>query len=117
MRNEAHVRRLDPWKLSAGALALALAAVVARQWVPAAEAQLKTINRPQRVGAPAAAGDKGDGKKAPPAVRAAKILESARTTLLKAKPDAEGRRDKALKLVNVALGEAKALGEDEEVAQ
>ena len=105
------MRPFDPWKLSAGALAIAFVAVVGPQWLPVAEAQLKTVNRPQRV---STAADKGDGKKAPPAVRAAKILESARATLLKAKADPEGRRDKALKLVNVALGEAKALGEDEE---
>lgn len=95
----------DPWKISTCALAAAVALAVAGDWVGAAGAQ------PRPVPIPSPAPPKKDE---PPAARAAKVLDKARQTLAKAKPDKAGHRDRAIRFIAVAAQEVKALQPAEE---
>jgi hypothetical protein len=130
---------IDRWKASTFVLAGVFAALVAGRQVDAAFAQMKTVPpqgpqkivsgspppkggperiggapAPEKIGAapaePPPEGDKpGDNKKGNPAERAVKLMEAARATLMKMKPDATGRRDRALKHIETASSEAKAI--------
>lgn len=91
----------DPFRATTFVLAITFGAIVAGRAVGVAEAA-KPIPMPAQT------------KGQPPAVRAQKILDTAKSTLLKVKADSEGRRNRAMNDIGTALVEAKSLsgGED-----
>jgi len=67
---------------------------------------------PEEPGGSDGAGDgggDGDNKKGTPSERAVKLMEAARLKVGKIKPDKEGRRERALKHIDKAISEARAI--------
>jgi hypothetical protein len=124
--------KIDPWKactvvlggvfclvVAGGAVETAAAQNKAPQKIPSGSAPAPAPEGPKGpvkiVGTPppeepgAGEGGEGDNKKGTPAERAVKLMEAARTKVTKLKPDAEGRRERALKHIDQAISETRAI--------
>lgn len=125
--------KIDPWKACTVVFGGVFCLVVASGAVASAEAQGKGPQKIPSGSAPAPDGPKqgpvkivgapppedpgasedggggGDDKKGTPAERAVKLMEAARTKVNKLKPDPEGRRDRALKHIDKAISETRAI--------
>jgi hypothetical protein len=123
--------RIDPWKactvvlggifclvVTSGSIESASAQNKAPQKIPSGSAPAPDAGKgPVKiVGAPppedpgaSEGGGEGDDKKGTPAERAVKLMEGARAKVLKLKADPEGRRERALKHIEKAISETRAI--------
>ncbi|MEJ7728648.1 MAG: hypothetical protein WKG00_05490 [Polyangiaceae bacterium] len=124
--------RIDPWKACTVMLGGVFCLVVASGGVDSAAAQNKAPQKIPSGSAPAPApepgkgpvkivgtpppedpgateGGEGDNKKSTPAERATKLMEAARAKVIKLKADPEGRRERALKHIEKAISETRAI--------
>jgi len=109
---------IDPWKVSSIVLGSVFTLLVVGHCVDDAAAQPKRVGAPQKVEAPKEVKEVKEGEKTPsfdndkkgtPMERAIKVLEHAKRTLTKVKPDEGGHRNNALKHIDTAIGEARSI--------